>query len=81
MILDTRGLYALAEGEPALESILQKATQVAIPVIVLGEYRYGILNSRYRQHYGQWLSEYLWSFRFSMSMSGPPSTTAQFEQN
>jgi predicted nucleic acid-binding protein len=63
VILDTNGLSALAEGEPALESILRKATQVAIPVIVLGEYRYGISLSRYRKHYEQWLSEYLSSFR------------------
>jgi predicted nucleic acid-binding protein len=29
----------------------------------VGEYRYGILLSRYRKHYEQWLSEYLSSFR------------------
>jgi predicted nucleic acid-binding protein len=63
VILNTNGLSALAEGEPVLESILRKATQVAIPVIVLGEYRYGISRSRYRKHYEQWLSEYLSSFR------------------
>ena len=63
MILDTNGLSALAEGEPALESILRKAAQVAIPVIVLGEYRYGISQSRYRQHYERWLNEYLSRFR------------------
>ena len=63
MILDTNGLSALAEGEPALESILRKAAQVAIPVIVLGEYRYGISQSRYRQQYERWLNEYLSRFR------------------
>ena len=62
MILDTNGLSALAEGEPALESMLRKAPQVAIPVIVVGEYRYGISQSRYRKYYEQWLSEYLSSF-------------------
>jgi tRNA(fMet)-specific endonuclease VapC len=53
MILDTNGLSALAEGETPLESILRKAAQVAIPVIVLGEYRYGISHSRYRKDYVQ----------------------------
>lgn len=48
MILDTNGLSAVAEGEPALEPILRKAALVAIPVIVLGEYRYGIAQSRER---------------------------------
>lgn len=63
MILDTNGLSALAEGESTLEPILRKATRVAIPVIVLGEYRYGIGQSRHRKHYEEWLSEYLPKFR------------------
>jgi tRNA(fMet)-specific endonuclease VapC len=63
VILDTNGLSALAEGESALEPILRKAAQIAIPVIVLGEYRYGISHSRKPQHYAQWLAEYLSTFR------------------
>ena len=47
MILDTNGLSALAEGDAALEPILRKANQISIPVIVLGEYRYGISQSRH----------------------------------
>jgi tRNA(fMet)-specific endonuclease VapC len=63
VILDTTGLSAVAEGEPALEPILRKAAQVAIPVIVLGEYRYGIAQSRERNRYERWLSESLRKFR------------------
>lgn len=63
MILDTNGLSALAEGEPTLEPVLRRAAQVAIPVIVLGEYRYGISQSRNHIHYEQWLAEYLSGFR------------------
>ena len=63
MILDTSGLSVLAEGEPPLDAFLRKAAQVAIPVIVLGEYRYGISHSRYRKQYEQWLGQYLSSFR------------------
>lgn len=63
MIVDTTGLSALADGEPALEPVLRGAAQVAIPVIVLGEYRYGISQSRNHIHYEQWLAEYLPSFR------------------
>jgi tRNA(fMet)-specific endonuclease VapC len=63
VILDTNGLSALAEGEPGLEPLLLRAAQVAIPVIVLGEYRYGISLSRNHLHYEQWLAEYLPSFR------------------
>jgi tRNA(fMet)-specific endonuclease VapC len=63
MILDTNGLSALAEGDLRLEPILRKATQIAVPVIVLGEYRYGIQQSRERQRYERWLVEYLPKFR------------------
>jgi tRNA(fMet)-specific endonuclease VapC len=63
MILDTSELSALAEGDSGLEPILRKATQIAVPVIVLGEYRYGIQQSRERQRYEDWLVEYLPKFR------------------
>jgi len=63
VILDTNGLSALAEGQPALEPVLRKAAQVAIPVIVLGEYRYGIAHSRDRKQYEEWLTAYLSRFR------------------
>ncbi len=63
MILDTNGLSALAVGESRLEPILRKAAQIAVPVIVLGEYRYGIQQSRERQRYEHWLVEYLPKFR------------------
>lgn len=63
MILDTNGLSAVADGESELEPILGQASQVAIPVIVLGEYRYGISQSRNRVQYEKWLVEYLPTFR------------------
>ena len=63
MILDTNGLSALAEGEYRLEPILRRADEICVPVIVLGEYRYGISQSRERVHYERWLSEYLPTFR------------------
>jgi tRNA(fMet)-specific endonuclease VapC len=63
LILDTNGLSAIADGDAALEPILRKATEVAVPVIVLGEYRYGIQHSRERQRYEQWLSESILTYR------------------
>ena len=57
MILDTDGLSAIADGDAALEPILRKAAKVAVPAIVLGEYRYGIQQSRDRQRYEQRLTE------------------------
>lgn len=63
MILDTNGLSALADGDSTLEPVLRKAAEVALPVIVLGEFRYGVRQSRERQRYEQWLTELLGNFR------------------
>jgi tRNA(fMet)-specific endonuclease VapC len=63
LILDTNALSALAEGERSLAPLLRDATQVAVPVIALGEYRYGISRSRDRLHYERWLTEYLPTLR------------------
>src|SRR5271166_3327553 len=63
VILDTNGLSAIADGEAALEPILRQAAEIAVPVIVLGEYRYGIHQSRDRARYEQWLTESLSNYR------------------
>ena len=63
MILDTNALSAMAEGSSAIEPLLIKAAQVALPVIVLGEYRFGISQSRDRCKYERWMDEYLPRFR------------------
>lgn len=55
MILDTNALSAAADNDPAVVVHLARADQVAIPVIVLGEYRYGIAQSRHRVGYENWL--------------------------
>jgi predicted nucleic acid-binding protein len=55
MILDTNALSAAADDDPAVIVLLARADQVAIPVIVLGEYRYGIALSRNRASYANWL--------------------------
>ncbi len=55
MILDTNALSAVADGDTAAVEILAKADQVAVPVIVLGEYRYGIAQSRNQKAYANWL--------------------------
>ena len=75
MILDTNGLSAVAEGDPAIEPLLKKASQIAIPVIVLGEYRYGISQSRDRKRYEQWLGEYLPAF---LSLNVDEQTTISY---
>ena len=56
MIVDTEALSAAADSDPAVLAILGRAEQMAIPVIVLGEYRYGIAQSRRRASYESWLT-------------------------
>jgi tRNA(fMet)-specific endonuclease VapC len=56
MIVDTNALSAAADDDPAVIAILARAEQMAIPVIVLGEYLYGIAQSRNRASYEEWLT-------------------------
>jgi len=57
LILDTNALSAFADGDPGMAGALADQTQLAIPVIVLGEYLYGIRRSRFRKRYERWLEE------------------------
>ena len=49
MILDTNAVSALLSGDAALARLLEPAERHHLPVIVIGEYRYGLLRSRHRQ--------------------------------
>jgi predicted nucleic acid-binding protein len=57
LILDTNALSAFADGDAAMAGALADQTQLAIPVVVLGEYLYGIRRSRFRKRYERWLAE------------------------
>ena len=62
MILDTNALSAFVDGEPAVGARLSVEVRVAIPVIALGEFRYGISGSRHRRAYERWLEDHLPDF-------------------
>jgi len=62
VILDTNALSAFVAGDPAVAEALRHEVLVAIPVIVLGEFRYGIAQSRHRGAYESWLSGHLSHF-------------------
>jgi predicted nucleic acid-binding protein len=57
VILDTNALSAAADREPAALQLIARAELVGIPVIVLGEYRIGIIESRRRVEYEMWLRQ------------------------
>ena len=52
MILDTNAVSALLAGDEALGNLLSVRSHHHLPVIVIGEYRYGLLRSRYRERLG-----------------------------
>jgi tRNA(fMet)-specific endonuclease VapC len=57
LILDTNALSAAAVENPAVIGILADAHELALPVVVMGEYRYGIMQSRHASRYRQWLGK------------------------
>jgi len=59
MILDTNALSGAADGDPGALDALAGAERIAVPVIVLGEYRLGISQSRHRKEYEEWLQEWI----------------------
>ncbi len=59
MILDTNALSAAAEREPSALAVVANAQRLALPVIVLGEFRLGIAASRYKATYEAWLNDWV----------------------
>lgn len=50
------------DGDAAVGQILRRQARAAIPVVVLGEFRYGIARSRRRRAYEAWLDSELRHF-------------------
>jgi predicted nucleic acid-binding protein len=63
VILDTNALSAFADGDADVGNVLRRQSRAAIPVIVLGEFRYGIAGSRHRSTYETWLDAHLSAFQ------------------
>ena len=59
LILDTNALSAAADHEASALAVVALAEQLAVPVIVLGEFRLGIAQSRHRATYEKWLQEWI----------------------
>lgn len=57
MILDTNALSAIADDQTAAVRVFTTAASIELPVVVLGEYRYGIAHSRRRHEYERWIEE------------------------
>jgi tRNA(fMet)-specific endonuclease VapC len=55
LILDTNALSAFVDGDERLLHAIESEAELAIPTIVLGEYLYGIGQSRKRAAYQAWI--------------------------
>ncbi len=62
MILDTNALSAFIDGDPKLLPVIKTESTLSVPVIALGEYLYGIQQSRFRARYERWLDANLAQF-------------------
>ncbi len=76
MILDTNALSAWADGDAAVEASAMLADRPVVPVVVLGEYLFGIRQSRHRSRYEAWLRRTLPLVRIANSDSGTADSYA-----
>jgi len=59
LILDTNALSALADNHAGIKILARTLDEIAIPVIALGEFRFGLRRSKFRSQYEDWLKETL----------------------
>jgi tRNA(fMet)-specific endonuclease VapC len=64
MILDTNAVSAVADNDSAAVRLFGDAPSIELPAIVLGEYRFGIAQSRRRKEYEKWLEDLVAATRF-----------------
>ena len=62
MILDTNALSAFVAGDKGLSNVISHRSRLSVPAIVLGEYLFGIRQSRHRSEYEDWLDRNLMLF-------------------
>lgn len=56
MILDTNALSAFLTRDPDIDLVLGGTNQHHLPVVVLGEFQYGLLRSRHKQRFAAGLA-------------------------
>ena len=59
MILDTNALSALVARDANLIHLLEESPRVAVTLISLGEYEFGMLGSLRKKELGKWLDAFL----------------------
>ena len=80
MILDTNSLSAFADGLPVAVAAIRAANSIEVSVISLGEFRFGIAQSRYRIDYERWLQVNLPHYRILDINQETAATYAEVRQ-
>jgi tRNA(fMet)-specific endonuclease VapC len=57
MILDTNALSAWADGEIEVEKLLKPGDFAYFPIVVIGEFEFGLKQSRKKERYQEFLSK------------------------
>jgi len=78
--LDTNALSDFAAGSEALGEVLMPFRSLALPVTVLGEYRYGLLGSKKKARLEHWLDDLLNDVRVLEVSARTSSVYAQVRQ-
>ena len=48
-------MSAIVDGDPGIAAVFAADDRMWVPVIVLGEYRYGLIQSKRRTEYESWI--------------------------
>ena len=59
MLVDTNALSALAARDEELINILERAPRLAVTIVSVGEYVYGLTQSRHQKELADWLETFL----------------------
>ncbi len=63
MIIDTNALSAWRDGDPDLLEVMVRTQALVLPVIAIGEFRYGISRSSQRAQAADWLDRIIRTIR------------------
>ncbi len=77
LILDTNALSAFADGDLSLRRAIEEEPDLALPVVVLGEYLFGFWQSRLRARYEAWLRAHRSAF---LMLSVGPETAMRYAE-
>ncbi len=78
--LDTNAVSDFAAGSDALGALLMPFQSLALPVTVVGEYRYGLMGSKKRVQLEEWFDELLREIRVFEATSRTARVYARVRQ-